>query len=244
MTDRPARVDLLPSHAYPRERAIADTDGRLEDIDFDLIRRVRSPDETPEGFLAYLAWERSVDVWDPTWSIEIKRAVVTAAPVVHRYKGTRYAVEAALAALQVDARFEEWFDQVPRGPAYTFTVRANARARLYDGPVLDARLIRVVYASIMRAKPLSRAFRLVVGATFPQTLGLVPVAAGKVTVRRAASPRLAVQADQPLGLAPIAAGKVTVRRAVSPRLSVQAATPLGLAAATLGRVVVRRAVIL
>lgn len=214
MTDRPKRSDLLPSHAFPRERVIADTDGRLEDIDFDLIRRVRSPDEAPAGFLPYLAWERSVDVWDPQWPQAIKRAVVTAAPIVHRYKGTRYAVEAALGALQVDARFEEWFDQAPQGPAYTFTVKAYARARLYDGPVLDARLIKVVYASIMRTKPLSRAFKLVVGATFPETLGLAPIALGKVAVRRAARPSLAIQAARPLGLAGVALGRVTVRRSV------------------------------
>jgi phage tail P2-like protein len=164
MVERRARADLLPDHARPRERAIADTDGRLEDVDVGLIRRVRDPLAAPEEYLKHLAWERSVDVWSSGWPVAVRRDVIVAAPAVHRQKGTRYAIARALAAMRVSVRFAEWFESTPNGKPYTFSVTALARSRLYGGsPVLDERVVREIHATVMRIKPLSRAFDLAVG---------------------------------------------------------------------------------
>lgn len=214
MPSRSKRPDIQAFTMTPRERVYADVDARFEGVDIDLVRRVKSVAEAPAEYLPYLAWERSVDVYDPEWSEAIKRAVIEAAPEVHRYKGTRYAVEVSLAALQVRADIVEWWQTTPKGAPYTFEVRAYAGARLYDGPVLDTRLVRVVYAAVDRAKPLSRAFKLTIGANFPETLGLAPVALGKVCVRRAARPRLSIEASQTLGLAAVALARIVVRRSV------------------------------
>ncbi len=58
----------------------------------------------------------------------------------------------------------EWHETTPRGRPYTFSVVALARSRLYGGsPVLDERVVRAIHATVMRVKPLSRAFDLAVG---------------------------------------------------------------------------------
>ncbi len=210
MTDPIERPDLLPSNATPRERAIADADAAIGDIDVSPVIAARDPARAPLPVLSRLAWERSVDVWDPVWPEDIKRAVTIAAPEVHRHKGTVYAVKTALAALQVDATVTEWWQEVPRKAPYTFAVRAYARARLYDGPILDTRLIRVVFASILRAKPESRAFDLTIGAKFPNTLGLAGVALGKVSRRVALYPVVDSHVGTTLGLAGVALGRTRV----------------------------------
>ncbi|GJD93354.1 phage tail protein I [Methylobacterium iners] len=240
----PDRDFVLPGDATPLELAIADTEGRLDDIDMDEIRRVRSVADAPAVYLKHQAWERSVDVWDPLWPEDIKRAVIEAAPIVHSYKGTRYAVRIALAALKADTVITEWWEESPRGVPYTFAVKAYARARLYEGPVLDDRLIRVMFTSIMRAKPASRAFGFTVGATFPRSLGLAPVAAGKVASRRALHPSLDAKSGRTLGLAPIALGTVTPRVALHPTLDARSGRTLGLTSVALGRTRVRAPILL
>ncbi len=86
----------------------------------------------------------------------------------------------ALEALQVTTRITEWWEQTPRAKPYTFDVLALARSRLYGGsPVLDERVLRAVYDTVMRTKPLSRAFRLSVGV---ELTGKVGVAAAGVAV--------------------------------------------------------------
>lgn len=93
------------------EHALAAMDAdRISGIDVDIIRRIHSIDETPESFLPVLAWEYSVDEWDPVWPIEAKRNVIKASYEVHRHKGTAYAVEIAIGALGLGARIEEWFE--------------------------------------------------------------------------------------------------------------------------------------
>ena len=141
MADPVARASLIEDPTK-RESAIEGADAAVEDLDVGQIIAVRSVADAPAPYLPALAYERRVGVWDPLWSDDIKRAVLDAAPEVHRHCGTVYAVETALAALQVDATVTEWWDVAPGvslGTPYTFHVKAYARARLYDGPLLDPR---------------------------------------------------------------------------------------------------------
>lgn len=218
MADPVDRPEIL-MESTPRERATEAVDGRFEDLDTDLIARVRSPADAPVAYLPYLAWERSVDVYDPLWPESVKRAAIAAAPIVHRYKGTRYAVAVALSALRIDAEIVEWWQASPKRAPYTFRVKAYARARLYDGPLLSPQLISAAYASILRAKPESRAFDLTVGVNVPASLGLIPVLAAKTIVARAVVPAQPnTHTQNVLGLAPVIVGKVRVARAVVPIL--------------------------
>lgn len=192
--------NILPGDATPLELAIADADTRLDAIDTDLVRRIGGPHiaEVPEPFLARRAWARSVDVYDPAWPEAIRRAVIVAAPEVHRLKGTPDATALALAAMRVETVITEWFEANPPAKPYTVEVLALARARLYaDGPVLDARLIQTVFETVMRTKPLSRGFRLRVAVLQETGLGLAPAAA--------AVSRIAVAAEADLSTPPIAA---------------------------------------
>lgn len=218
MTDPVKRPTLLPSHATPRERAHAQVDARLDDRAAEAARitALKDPSTCPAAYLPYLAWERSVDVWDPAWPEEVQRAVIAAAPLVHALKGTPAALKLALAALRIEAGLTEWWQMVPRGPPYTFEVLALVRSRVYpDAPVLDLRLIQAVHDTVMRVKPLSRAFRLRVCAVMESSLGLAPV--GAVRPRAALSAPAAWPAPDTvstLGLAAVAVAR--------PRLSLVA----------------------
>lgn len=211
MADIVKRAEILPNDATPREKAYAAVDARFEDIDTDLVRRVKSVAEAPADYLPYLAWERSVDVYDPAWPEAVKRAVIAAAPEVHRYKGTRHAVEVALAALRVGTEITEWWQEVPRAAPYTFRVTAYARGRLYDGPVLDTRLTRVIYSAITRAKPLSRAFTFSVVANLPSTLGMAAAATARVRGQGVLRPVAQDAFAMRLGLAGAATARVRVQ---------------------------------
>lgn len=209
MTDEPpfkVRDHILPGNATPLERAIADTDGRLDDIDTDLVRRVGGPDiaEVPAPFLSRRAWGRSVDVWDPTWPEGVQRAVIEAAPIVHARKGTLFAVRTALDALRISTHIVQWWETTPRGEPYTFKVTAYARDKIYDGAViLDPRLVKVAFATVMRTKPLSRAFDFSVGAGFTGSLGLAGISVAKSQHRAVVRAPARIEARQILGLAGI-----------------------------------------
>lgn len=220
MADPVARPTLLPPFAVPRERAIGGANAAVAEIDHAVVRQAGGPDigAVPASYLPARAEMASVDVWDPLWPEAVKRAAIAAAPEVHRHKGTVRAVKAALGALRIDADVVEWWQESPRGAPYTFTVRAFARARLYDGPLLDARLIAVAYASVLRAKPVSRAFDLIVGVVLPAHGGLAPVLTGKAVTARALVPRPRADFAAGLGLAPVLVGAVRVSRAMVPVL--------------------------
>lgn len=207
MSDRPPRQQILDDGATRRELAIADTDGRLDDIDTDLIRRVKSVDEAPADFLPYLAWERSVDVWRSSWPEDVKRRVIKAAPIVHRYKGTRFAVVTAVGALGVKATFTEWWEASPRAAPYTFEVVALANERAAGGgPLITPELTLDIRAAIMAAKPLSRAFDLKVGVSYSSRLGVAGVAQGLQATTTAARASPPTQPAIGAGVAALAAG--------------------------------------
>ena len=220
MSDPVARDLLLPSHARPRERAIGGADAAVGDLDTDVVRRAGGPvvSEIPPEYLKERAYGASVDVWDPAWPDDVKRAVIAAAPEVHRHKGTVYAVKTALAALGIAAEVEEWWQTTPRGAPYTFTVRAYVSGSLYGGAFLDVRMVRVAYASVMRAKPSSRGFDMFVGLRLPRTLGLAPALAGKAVLRVAMTPRVIIPVSSALGLAPVLVGRARLALAFTPAL--------------------------
>ena len=118
---------LLPANSTDLEVALAELDAsRIGGLDAQIIWRIHSIDETPEEFLPFLAWERSVDQWDPAWPIEVKREVVRSAYEVHRYKGTAWGVERAIEATGFGAKVEEWFEY--DGDPYKFRLTINLSA--------------------------------------------------------------------------------------------------------------------
>lgn len=90
--------DLLPPNATFLERATAATHQHLADLPVD-TRYIRNPERCPAALLPFLAWELSVDDWNPDWAEDVKRRVLAESVAVHRRKGTRGAVRRALEAI-------------------------------------------------------------------------------------------------------------------------------------------------
>jgi phage tail P2-like protein len=80
---------ILRAETTPFERAIETTSGeRWVALDDDIIRRSRNPWDCPEHLLSFLAFERSVDIWNEDWLAEKKRSVIDSAPQDHHFKTT------------------------------------------------------------------------------------------------------------------------------------------------------------
>ncbi|MEM0326953.1 MAG: phage tail protein I [Desulfurococcaceae archaeon] len=77
-------------------------------------------DELPEEVLDLLAWQFHIEGYELASTIEEKKRLIKKAIELHRYKGTKWAVEKALEALGVDSVLEEWFEY--GGEPYHFKV--------------------------------------------------------------------------------------------------------------------------
>jgi hypothetical protein len=83
---------LLPTSSSELMQALSATGKRITQIPVP-IDTVKQPQATPAQFLAFLAWERSVDIWNQDWPDQIKRNVIAASIPLHFKKGTAYAIE-------------------------------------------------------------------------------------------------------------------------------------------------------
>lgn len=100
----------LPPNSTAFERTLVELDGRVLEIDADVIRRAKDPATCPEELLPWLAWEETVDVWEPDWPVSKKREAIAQSWSLHRIKGTGAALEQAINLLGFGARIEEWFE--------------------------------------------------------------------------------------------------------------------------------------
>lgn len=90
--------DLLPPNSTDLERRLATALQQLGELPVE-IRHLRNPATCPASLLPYLAWELSVDEWNPDWGVDVKRRVVADSMRMHRRKGTCGAVRRALETL-------------------------------------------------------------------------------------------------------------------------------------------------
>lgn len=219
MVDLVDRKPLIVA-ARPVPAALVDVDGRLDDVDIASILSIKSVGSAPASFLPYLAWETGVDVWNPAWTEDVQRSVIEASPTVKRHKGTRYAVEQALAAFGIATSLVEWWETAPKGRPYTFDVTAYATKRLtadMAAPFLSSELISDVYASILAAKRHSTAFTLRVAASFPAPVALAAVAVPKARLGLAMHPApVSEQFSGALGIAPVGLVRSRVSASVHP----------------------------
>lgn len=132
-------ASLLPPNASPLERGLASISDRLQQIDVP-HRQLLDGDSAPFQVLPWLAWEYSVDEWDPGWDEQQKRGAIMASIAIHRHKGTIGAVRAALAGIGIPVQVQEWFAQIPQGDPGTFHLLINAS----QYPVTQSNLFRVL----------------------------------------------------------------------------------------------------
>lgn len=132
-------ASIQPNASTPFERIEETVSAeRWPEVDVDIIRRSKDPWTCPEHLLNFLAFERSVDVWDPTWTLDKKRRVIAQAIADHRLKGTeegtrRYIDHAGGELMQVvtppqgifsapDLTKEQWDAWIRRHPKVRITL--------------------------------------------------------------------------------------------------------------------------
>lgn len=141
---------LLPTGSTALERAASVALAEATALSVPL-RDLWNPARCPEPVLPYLAWALSVDRWDPTWPVALKRRVIAAAFFIHQHKGTIGALRRAVEPLGYLIEVVEWWQSQPEGPRGTFRLKVG---------VLDTGITDEMYQELERviddAKPLSR----------------------------------------------------------------------------------------
>lgn len=114
-------ASLLPSNRTPLEQALAQVSMERPDLP-NVLRRMMSPATCPVELLPWLAIQRSVDRWDPTWSEAIKRKVVKDSFEVHQRKGTVAALRQVVEPFADLIDITEWHQLEPMGEPGTFSM--------------------------------------------------------------------------------------------------------------------------
>ncbi len=154
---------LLPHNASSQERDIEAVTGPALAPAVPL-REIWNPDVCPEDMLPWLAYAVSVDVWDPSGSVEIRRQVINTSFDVHRTKGTRKSVELALSALGFTVDLSEWFEY--GGAPYTFRIDAYSEDVFVAGVQTETPIYERVSRLIETVKPARTHFDLRIGESF------------------------------------------------------------------------------
>lgn len=163
------QATLLPPNATILERVIEQVIAARQASISTALRSLWDPDLCPVDFLPFLAWQFSVDRWNPDWPVAVKRSVVRSSVSVHRIKGTRKAVSDVIAALGAVGEIVEWWETDPPGDAGTFVL--NLLATDSAGDLIDEAMQDDILAAVDGAKRLSQHYDVVLGV--PSRAGLV-----------------------------------------------------------------------
>lgn len=148
---------LVPANHRPFEHALAEVLAPIRAIDPRAIEQVWNAWSSPAPLLPFLGYALSVDFWDDAWDEIRKRQAIAESPDYHRRKGTRAAVEDALALTRRDVLIAEWWQVTHQSRRGTFhvTILLGDDEEALPAPdmALARRLVRL-------AKPKSRAFTL------------------------------------------------------------------------------------
>lgn len=161
-------IELVPSNHTHRERALAAALEPLGAIDPSVIETLWNAWRCPSALLPFLAYALSVDLWDDAWDENRKRQAIADSPEYHRLKGTRHAVEMAVATLGRPAQLVEWHEVYPARRRGTFEIRVPTGSGEDLVPLLAA--IERMRRLVMAAKPKSRAFGVTLTTTIDTTL--------------------------------------------------------------------------
>lgn len=175
-----AKASLLPGNVSELERDLDVAIARIEELSIP-ISELWDPWHCPLDALPFLAWALSVDQWRSDWSATVKRQVVAGSIDVHRIKGTRTAIELALADLGVTVDLVEWFEAQPMAVPYTFDITAWVNQNLTVGApsILGPELYQQLLPPWSMLKIPVRGLRLKLG------LNLAPMPLARVRCSRA-----------------------------------------------------------
>lgn len=138
MSDDPTRSTLLPANSSSLEQALDIGFGALLERIAPPFPELMNPATTPLAFLPYLGADRGVSEWSSAADEAEKRLTVELAWPTARQAGTRQALENAAKGLRLRPEVRAWYEQVPEGLPYSFSVRAFTE-QPYSAEI-DARL--------------------------------------------------------------------------------------------------------
>lgn len=117
-------------------------DMALSDINPDLLLIYPAVDGLPEALIDHLAEQMHVDEYDDNSDLSVKRQQVKKSFLLHKFKGTKYAVQKAVSTVYQVAKVEEW--PVYSGEPYHFRI-SGIISPIEDGAVVN-KLVRIVNA--------------------------------------------------------------------------------------------------
>lgn len=133
----PASID-----AEPVITLASAVDAGLAKINPDLLLIYPAIDTLGEDLIDCLAVQLHVDEYDDTATLSVKRQQVKESLLLHRLKGTKYAVQKAVSTVYQSAKVEEW--PAYSGDPYHFRI-SGITAPIEDGAVVN-KLVRSVNA--------------------------------------------------------------------------------------------------
>ncbi len=133
----PASID-----AEPVITLASAVDAGLAKINPDLLLIYPAIDTLGEDLIDCLAVQLHVDEYDDTATLSVKRQQVKESLLLHRMKGTKYAVQKAVSTVYQSAKVEEW--PAYSGDPYHFRI-SGITAPIEDGAVVN-KLVRIVNA--------------------------------------------------------------------------------------------------
>lgn len=98
-------------------------DMALSDINPDLLLIYPAIDSLNERLIDYLAVQMHVDDYDKAAPLSVKREQVKMSFILHRLRGTKYAVKTAVNMIYPGGRVKEWFEY--NGHPYHFAISAG-----------------------------------------------------------------------------------------------------------------------
>ncbi len=170
---------LLPPNATPQERALEAATAGISNVPIP-APAIIDPDTCPEALLPWLAWALSLDDWDATWPLRIKRAQTKAAISIQRHKGTANSVRKVVEAFGGALQLREWWEQSPQGTPHTFDMVLTVQGE--NGESASAAYVETVINAVMRTKPVRSHFSFTQGLTASGGIGIV--AGARVAVYR------------------------------------------------------------
>ena len=128
VTDKTALLESFPSSLAldeDKEKMAESTAPILSQIvsDTDKASIFTQIDTLPEWLLDVLAFDFKVDWYDYEGTIDEKRKTIQECIFIHKYKGTKYAVETALQSVYSKVAVSEWFEY--GGEPFHFSVTIN-----------------------------------------------------------------------------------------------------------------------
>lgn len=188
---------LLPPNSTPLERAVATA--TAFELDTDGLRHAESAALCPPPLLPWLAWERSVDDWGDAWPVDVQRRAVASSVLLHKRKGTVWAVKQALAITGYRARIIEWFQQTPAGIPHTFMIDIDVEGQALTEASIASLMYRVDAAKPVRSHYSMRinntvrsAIRHAAAIMSGETISIYPFQLTELNMPTCQAPRLGI----------------------------------------------------